>query len=129
MTIELSVDLPVMTSVLYKAWLDSEQHTAMTGGEAVVSDKVGDSFTAWDEYISGRNLELVPDTKIRQSWRTADFPEDQPDSELELAFIPTETGTRIVLRHSNLTDADEHYKAGWEQHYFEPMAVYFASLS
>ena len=129
MTIELSVDLPVMTSVLYKAWLDSEQHTAMTGGEAVVSDKVGDSFTAWDEYISGRNLELVPDTKIRQSWRTADFPEDQPDSELELAFIPTDTGTRIVLRHSNLTDADEHYKAGWEQHYFEPMAVYFASLS
>ncbi|HLP53965.1 MAG TPA: SRPBCC domain-containing protein [Fluviicola sp.] len=129
MTIELSVDFPVMTSVLYKAWLDSEQHTAMTGGEAVVSDKVGDSFTAWDEYISGRNLELVPDTKIRQSWRTADFPEDQPDSELELAFIPTETGTRIVLRHSNLTDADEHYKAGWEQHYFEPMAVYFASLS
>lgn len=129
MTIELSVDFPVSSSTLYNAWLDSVQHAAMTGGEAIVSNKEGDSFTAWDGYISGENLELIPNTKIRQTWRTADFPESQPDSELVLEFIPTETGTRIELLHTKLTDADEHYKAGWEQHYFEPMAAYFASLS
>ncbi|MES2555409.1 MAG: SRPBCC domain-containing protein [Bacteroidota bacterium] len=129
MTIALSVDFPVTPSALYKAWLDSKQHTAMTGGEAVVSNKEGDSFTAWDEYISGKNLELIPDTKIRQAWRTTDFPEHQPDSELVLEFIPTETGTRIELVHSKLTAADYHYEAGWEEHYFEPMSVYFASLN
>ncbi|ASS49228.1 MAG: hypothetical protein A3D31_04125 [Candidatus Fluviicola riflensis] len=129
MTIELSVDLPVSASALYKAWLNSEQHTAMTGSEAIVSDKEGDSFSAWNEYISGKNLELIPETKIRQTWRTTDFPDDQPDSELALEFIPTETGTRIKLLHTKLTNADYHYKAGWEEHYFEPMAVYFASLN
>lgn len=129
MTIKLSVDFPVNVSTLYNAWLDSDQHAAMTGGEASVSNKEGDSFTAWDEYISGKNLELIPNTKIRQSWRTTDFPETQPDSELVLEFIPTENGTRLLLQHSGLDKADGKYESGWEEHYFEPMAEYFASLS
>ncbi|MDH4473810.1 MAG: SRPBCC domain-containing protein [Fluviicola sp.] len=129
MTIELSVDFPVNVSTLYSAWLDSDQHAAMTGGEASVSDKEGDSFTAWDEYISGKNIELIPNTKIRQTWRTTDFPETQPDSELVLDFIPTENGTRLLLKHTGLSKTDGQYESGWEEHYFTPMAEYFASLS
>ena len=130
MTIELSAEFPVSIATLYSAWLDSDQHEAMTGGEASVSDREGDSFTAWDEYITGKNIELIPNTKIRQAWRTTDFLEDQPDSEIVLEFIPLENGrSRLVLRHNGLTDADEHYRAGWEDNYFEPMADYFSSLS
>ena len=37
----------------------------MTGGVAFVSDKVGETFTAWDGYIKGENLIL---TKKNNQW-------------------------------------------------------------
>ena len=41
---------------IYSAWLSSEGHTKMTGGEAIITDKIGDHFTAWDGYIEGKNI-------------------------------------------------------------------------
>jgi len=35
---------------IYNTWLNSAGHTDMTGGEALISDKIGDSFTAWDDH-------------------------------------------------------------------------------
>lgn len=60
---KLSVTLPVEVSELYKAWLNSKQHTAFTGGEANCSAKLNGAFTVWDGYITGKNLEFVPDKK------------------------------------------------------------------
>lgn len=31
---------------IYSAWLNSDGHTKMTGGRAIISDKTGDNFTA-----------------------------------------------------------------------------------
>ena len=52
----------------------------MTGGEASMSDQVGAEVSAWDGYITGRNLELVPGERIVQSWRTSDFSDEHEDS-------------------------------------------------
>ena len=46
-------------AVIYRAWLDSEEHSKMVKGEANCSDKVGDSFSIWDGYITGTNIELI----------------------------------------------------------------------
>ena len=69
---------------LYTAWLDSEQHAAMIGGDATASDQVGNSFTAWGDYISGKNLELEPHQRIVQSWRTTEFTDEEEDSQIEV---------------------------------------------
>ena len=112
-------------SQIYESWLDSEKHSLMTGGQAEVSNIVGGEFTAWDGYITGKNIELVPNKKIIQSWRTSKFSIEQPDSILTIELLPDENGTKLILKHENLTEDDHHYMPGWVVHYFEPMKGYF----
>jgi len=57
---------------VYRAFVSSKEHTEFTGSEAKCSAKVGGRFTAWDKYISGKNLELVQGKKIVQEWKTSE---------------------------------------------------------
>lgn len=97
----------------------------MTQGIAFTSDKVGNTFTAWDGYISGKNLELEPYTKIVQSWRSSQFEENEKDSQIEILLKENDGETELTLIHSNVPESGEHYKKGWDEHYFHPMKVYF----
>ena len=69
---------------IYRAWLSTDGHTAMTGSPANVDGRVNGQFTAWAGYIWGMFLELKENRRILQTWRTSEFPEDAPDSRLEL---------------------------------------------
>jgi activator of HSP90 ATPase len=112
---------------LYSAWLDSEQHAAFTGSPAKVDPQVGGSFTAWDGYIQGATLELEPFLRILQSWRTTEFPEDSPDSSLEVLVQEEKGGARLTLIHTQIPDGQaESYRQGWEDYYFQPMQAYFS---
>jgi uncharacterized protein YndB with AHSA1/START domain len=124
--IELSVVLPVPREILYRAWLDGDEHSAFTGAPASSDPRVGGAFSAWDGYISGVTEELDAHVRIVQSWRTTAFPEDSEDSELEIVFEDAADGTRLLLRHSNIPpDQVASYLDGWKTHYFEPMRRYF----
>ena len=112
---------------IYDAWLDSDEHSDLTGGDALITDEIDDKFTAWDGYIWGKNLELKPGKYIKQSWRTADFEDDQDFSTLEIFFEADGDVTKITLKHTGLTYKDEHYKKGWFDRYFTPMKTYFES--
>jgi activator of HSP90 ATPase len=112
---------------IYSSWLSSEGHTKMTGGEAVISDKPEDEFTAWDGYISGENISLDPNHKIKQLWRTSDFEESDIDSIVEITLKETGGETELTLVHSELSESGEQYKQGWEEHYFKPMKLYFSN--
>ena len=112
---------------IYSTWLDSLGHSEMTGGAAEISSKTGDSFTAWDGYISGRNIALEPYGKIVQSWRTTEFTSAEEDSVIELELTEEGDKTRLILTHSNLPNHGEQYIQGWEDHYFQPMKQYFAN--
>ena len=122
---EISTVLPASPSEIYKAWLTSEGHTAMTGSPADVSTKVGDRFKAWDGYITGENLALEPGRRIVQSWRTTEFANEDQDSLIEILLEPIFEQTRLVLRHSNLPEHGVQYEQGWEDSYFSPMRTYF----
>jgi uncharacterized protein YndB with AHSA1/START domain len=125
---ELSVSLAAPPRDVYDAWLDAEEHAAFTGDEASCDPHVDGAFSAWDGYITGRNLVLEPGQRIVQAWRTTDFAPDAPDSKLELIFdADGEGGTRLTLRHSGLPAGDDaRYKEGWREFYFEGMRVYFS---
>jgi len=51
-----------------------------------------------DGDINGKNLELVPSKLIRQSWRTQQPADSDPDSKLEITLEPEGTGTRLTLK-------------------------------
>ncbi len=125
-SLKLKITLPIAAKTLYTAWLNSEQHTAFSGGEAIISNKLNETFTAWDGYITGKNLELVPHKKIVQSWRTAEFKADAPDSILELTFEEKNEKITLHLYHYNLQKGDaKKYTDGWKASYFEPMREYY----
>lgn len=113
---------------IYAAWLDSVQHSRMTGGQAECSDTIGGSFTAWGGYIEGKNIALKPNKEIRQSWRTSEFDANDEDSIVTVQFNASENGTELVLEHNNIPEGQTQYKKGWLEHYFIPMENYFNSL-
>jgi activator of HSP90 ATPase len=128
--IKLSVTLPVEAKTLFKAWLNSKSHSAFTGGVAKVNSKIGGNYTAWDGYISGKNLELRENQFIKQSWRTSEFAVVAEDSILELSFKEKNVKTTLELYHYHLQPGDgKKYLDGWKEFYFEPMRSYFNKVS
>lgn len=122
----LSVTFPTSASEVYKAWLSSKGHTGMTGSPAQVDGMVGGRFSAWDGYIFGSTLELTPNQRILQAWRTSEFPEEAPDSRLEVFLEETDGSTKLILIHRELPEGQvDSYRLGWEDFYFKPMKEYF----
>ena len=125
--LEMSVELPVAPKQLYEAWIDSQAHSLFTGSPAEIDARVGGEYSAWEGYIFGKTLALQPDHLIRQSWRTTEFPEKAPDSYLEVLIEPTQNGSRLTLRHTEIPDGQKQmYAEGWQDYYFTPMQVYFS---
>jgi activator of HSP90 ATPase len=100
----------------------------MTGGAAKVSARVGGKFSAWDGYITGKNILLEENKKIVQEWRTTEFPESASSSIVEILLTEKKSGTTLTLKHHKIPYGQPDYKAGWTKHYFEPMKKYFAGL-
>src|ERR1700680_2622595 len=126
----LSTVLPATPDAIFRAWLDTRRHSDMTGGAAVMSSQPGAQVTAWDGYISGTNVELVPGERIVQTWRTTRFAQTDPDSTVTVHLQSIAEGTRLTLIHSNVPDGHMSYQqGGWEQFYFEPMRRYFSRLA
>lgn len=125
MTFTIKTTLNASCQHVYNAWLNSQHHSEMTGGEAFITDQINDSFTAWNEYISGKNLELIANEKIVQEWRTTEFSDDEENSIITIELKDNNGKTELTLTHSHLPEHGEQYKKGWEDHYFNPMKTYF----
>ncbi|MHA2026549.1 MAG: SRPBCC domain-containing protein [Candidatus Thorarchaeota archaeon] len=126
--LRLTVTLPASTKEIYEAWLDSKKHSAMTGSEAIVDPRIDGAFSAWDGYIEGTTLEMEPNQRIIQNWRTTDFPLDSSDSRIEITLKEVEEGTILTLFHSEIPNGQsEDYRKGWDDFYFSPMKSYFGT--
>jgi uncharacterized protein YndB with AHSA1/START domain len=125
---EVSDVIPATPQQIYDAWLHGESHSEMTGGDADISPTVGAPFEAWDGYITGKNIELVPGKKIVQSWRTTKFTAADPDSRITVTFKAEGPNTRVFLHHDNVPDGHTGYEdGGWQENYFDPMKRYFSA--
>jgi len=115
---------------IYQAWLNSSEHSAMTGGQATVDPNIGGRFSVWDGYAEGSTIELEPGRRIVQRWRSTEFPLEAGDSLLEIRFEPFENGTRVAFLHSEIPEGQAtKYEQGWREQYLEPMDRYFSSGS
>ncbi len=128
-TIRQTAIVPARPEEVYKALMTSRGHEAFTGSAARISPRVGGAFSAWDGYIHGRNLELVPGKKIVQDWRPTE--EGWPDdyySRVTFRLSPYRGGTRITFTQTKVLA--EHAKAlagGWKDFYWGPLRRYFGS--
>ncbi len=126
-TIEMSWIVAAPADEVYDCWLSSDGHAAMTGGAAEVDGSEGGRFTAWDGYIEGATEKLEPKRRIVQTWRTAEFADDAPDSRIDVRLREHEGQTQVMLRQTGLRPGDgAKYTTGWYEHYLQPMVAYFA---
>ena len=124
--IRLSITIHAPAEAIFEAWMDGDKHSAMTGSPATSKPKVGGKFTAWDGYISGEYLEIKPNERIIETWRSTEFADGTPDSRLEVRLRRVKSGTLMTLIHTLLpADQAEEYKKGWKEFYFKPMKKYF----
>ena len=122
--IEVSGEVATTPERAYQAFVDPELHAAMTG--AAATTKPNGEFTAWDGYITGRTLEAQPGERLLQAWRSSHFPEDAPDSVLEIRFEATPGGTRVTFDHREIPEGQGvSYRQGWIDHYLVPMRAWF----
>lgn len=123
-----SATIPVAPTTLYFAWLNSEQHAAMTGtGAAKIDPTVGSKYSAANGYITGKLVVLDLGRRIIMSWRTTDFPRDAPDSRVEIHFEALGGSTRVLILHTDIPEGQgEKYRQGWNDNYFVPMRTYFS---
>jgi len=120
-TIRQSVIFKTRPHEVYKALMDSRQHAKFTGANAKISRKVGGKFIAYDGYIEGINLNLVPDRKIVQSWRGSDWPEGHY-SRATFSLRKAKNGTRLTFAQTGVPDQEYHdIRQGWRDYYWKPM--------
>ena len=124
-TIHQTVIFKASPHEVYEALMDSEKHAAFTGGKAEISRSIGGEIMAYDNYITGKNIELVPDEKIVQDWRAVDWPEGF-FSRVTFAFKAVPEGTQLDFTHAGVPEGtEEEFTQGWIENYWEPMKSYF----
>ena len=126
-TIRQTIHFDAAPAEVYSALLDPEKHSQFTGSPATTSAEVGAEFSAWDGYISGKNLELVKNRKIVQEWETTSWPEGYPRSRLELMLTAKKGGTELKMVHYNVpAEQVASYTSGWKSSYWNPLKKYLA---
>jgi uncharacterized protein YndB with AHSA1/START domain len=119
--IRQSVTFKATPHAVYEALMDSRKHAKFTGGGAKISRKVGGEIMAYDGYITGRNLELVPDEKIVQAWHASEWEAGHP-SKVTFKLTAVPGGTRLSFTHSGVPDQFvEDIRQGWIDSYWVPM--------
>ena len=106
-------------NTLYELYMNAKQHSMVTGAPAEISAQEGSKYSTHGGYINGRNLQLVKDRLIVQTWRTQGWEESDIDSTFIIYLEPK--GKDVVLQavHANLPE--KHYKSvekGWQDHYW-----------
>lgn len=111
---------------IFEALMDSKKHREFTGNSAKISREIGGTFNVDDGYITGKNVELIPNEKIVQLWRAnePDWPDDHY-SRITIELTPIEEGTRLMFKQKEIPeDCYEVIKEGWSTYYWEPLKSY-----
>ena len=124
-TIHQEIDFKAPPHRVYEALLDARQFTAFSGLPAKINREAGGTFSLFEGHITGRNVELVPDRRIVQAWRS-DWPEGVY-SIVKFELVSQGTGTRLILDHTGFPSGTrDHLVSGWQEHYFGPLKKYFS---
>jgi uncharacterized protein YndB with AHSA1/START domain len=128
---------PVFTASpkrVYEALTDAKQFTRivqLSGAlqamhlpdkPAEISGEVGRAFALYGGFITGRNVELVPNVRVVQAWRAGDWPPGVY-SIVRFELVDQGTGCKIVFDHTGFPKGEaESLASGWKAHYWEPLA-------
>jgi activator of HSP90 ATPase len=93
---------------------------------AEISREAGGMFKLFGGYITGRQVEFVPNERIVQAWRTGGWnPGVYSIAKFELVEQGSET--KIIFDHTGFPQGEaEVLASGWKAHYWEPLGKLLA---
>ena len=110
---------------LFDIFVNPQKHSIIHGGAATrISSKKGDSFSLINGNLNGKNLLVIPNKMIVQTWRGNVWNKEDLDSILILVFTNTPKGGTIDLVHSFTPDQFDEL---WEQVYWQPIRAFLNS--
>jgi activator of HSP90 ATPase len=115
------IDFHASSRRIYETLLDSKEFAAFSGEPADIHGEAGGSFSMFGGKITGRNVELIPNERIVQAWRSAAW---NPGVYSIVRFEITGQGSqaRLVLDHAGFPEGQfEHLDPGWKAKYWDPL--------
>ncbi|HVA98177.1 MAG TPA: SRPBCC domain-containing protein [Bacteroidia bacterium] len=109
------------TKTLYDLYMDAKKHSLVTGGPAKISTKVGSGFSVHGGYIKGKNIHLVKNKMIVQTWRAEGWEKSDADSTFIIHL--EQKGKDVVLEATHANLPEKHAASinkGWHDHYWKP---------
>lgn len=126
--IEQQILLPASAERVFLLLMESEQHSDFTGAEAVIDPVVGGHYSAYDGYITGITLALIPNQYIKQTWVAHDdtWPPEHV-SEVEFMLTPLGENTVLTFRHTHVPESRlAEFDAAWHDFYWNPLKTYLS---
>ncbi len=124
--IHQEIDFKASPKRIYEALMNDKEHGEFTGRPAKISRDVGGAFSCHGGMVVGCNVELIPNERIVQAWRIADW-DDGVYSIVRFELKEQGSETRLILDHSGFPEgAGEHLEGGWHKMYWEPLRSYLA---
>jgi activator of HSP90 ATPase len=113
--------------VLYDLYMDAKKHTMIAGAPCEISAKEGTKYSVHGGYISGKNLQLVKDKLIVQTWRAQTWDKNDVDSIFIIHLEQKGKDVALQAIHANVPDKHvEGVKKGWTGHYWGPWKQHIA---
>jgi activator of HSP90 ATPase len=110
---------------VFEMILDEKKHAELTGDVAHIERTVGGTFSVFDGYATGTNLEIVKDKKLVQEWRASDWP-PTASSVATFTFKPHKQGCEL---HFTQTGVPGRFVSdiarGWIEYYWKPLKAHF----
>jgi activator of HSP90 ATPase len=105
--------------------LSAAMRSMATGTKPAEIDRsAGGSFVVFGGYVSGRQIEVMPEERIVQAWRPQSWKPGEY-SIVKFAFVEQGESTKVVLDHRGFPDGTgEHLAAGWKVNYWAPLQEY-----
>jgi activator of HSP90 ATPase len=118
----------IPASTVYNTYTDAKEHSKSIGVPVSIQKKEGTRFRTDDGYITGKNLQLVKNKLIVQSWRGSDWSKSDLDSTFILSFEQKGNDGIVHMVQANIPDNQyAGIKDGWNEYYWKPWKKYFAS--
>jgi activator of HSP90 ATPase len=126
MSIHQQAVIPADPARVYAVLADASALSALSGKTGRPA-AAGEEFSAFDGNVTGRQVELVPGTRIVQAWR---FPVWAPGaySIVRFSLAAADGGTELTIdQHGVPEDWHDHVTTNWPTFYLTPLTEHFST--
>ena len=122
MSIHQEVKIEASPAAVYRVLTTSDDFAKMTGGRAAeVAKDVGGRVSLFGGDIEALNVELTPERRVVQAWRSKAWPAGVY-SIVRFELTPAGKGTKLAFDQAgHPAEAQAMLEGGWSKMYWEPM--------